>query len=792
MRNASFAVALLGCLLPLTSCSSEKESPSGSGGSAGASGGAPGAICGNGVIESGETCDPVESCPAVCDDGNACTTNDMSGSAETCNVACSFSSITTCAPGDGCCPTGCNPSTDTDCSATCGDGTVDENETCDPPSTCPMSCDDGDACTVDLLTGSIQNCNVACSNSPITTCVSGDGCCPAGCTSASDSDCSGGTGGAGTGGQGTGGEGTGGGPVGSGGVIGSGGESTGGVGTGGVGTGGVGTGGVGTGGEGVGGGTGGEVVGGGTGGEGVSGGTGGEGTGGEGTGGIGTGGVGTGGMTCDENDIPDSPNTLGVSITTAEHVVSKEIFGLLMETLGNDVNNGVWVGTNSSIPNTAGVRNDIIEGMREAGVGAIEWPGGCAANNFNWEANLSPSNTMGVDRFMDFTVETGAEAVLVGRPSSQYADSNRQWIEYVNNNSSHPEWNLKYFKIGNEVWGCGGNLGHEPAGEATYEDWYNANWNVLSDLNLFLIGATAGIWTVDPNNSNDWINLMLGNIGDRMEGFEIHDYIYYPEDVPCVGFSDSEYYDILCLADECQLGPRTEDIRTIMDRHDPSGRLQIIEDEWGDWLQDWYTSDPNRTVADDWLQQNTVMDALSAAITLNLFVRNADRIRMAGLAQAVNVIHSLFLTNSANGGSDLVKTPTFYVFKLMVPHHTNNARYAPVTLSSEQINEGGHTFGVVSSAATVNDAGQVNISLANVDLTNTRDVTITLDSATADYAVASAEVVTGPAKDSYNDFGQAEVVNIQTLDASSYDFCGRKVRVTLPTKSVVMLTLTPR
>jgi alpha-L-arabinofuranosidase len=165
---------------------------------------------------------------------------------------------------------------------------------------------------------------------------------------------------------------------------------------------------------------------------------------------------------------------------------------------------------------------------------------------------------------------------------------------------------------------------------------------------------------------------------------------------------------------------------------------------------------------------------------------------MAGLAQAVNVIHSLFLTNPANGGSDLVKTPTFYVFKMMIPHHTNNARYAPVTLSSEEITGGGHTFSVVSSAATVNDAGQVNISLANVDLTNTRDVTITLDSATADYAVASAEVVTGPAKDSYNDFGQAEVVNIQTLDASSYDFCGRKVRVTLPTKSVVMLTLTPR
>jgi len=192
------------------------------------------------------------------------------------------------------------------------------------------------------------------------------------------------------------------------------------------------------------------------------------------------------------------------------------------------------------------------------------------------------------------------------------------------------------------------------------------------------------------------------------------------------------------------------------------------------------------------LQQNTVMDALSAAITLNMFIRNADRIRMAGLAQAVNVIHSLLLTSSVSGGSDLVKTPTFYVFKMLIPHHTNNARYAPVTLSSEQITGGGHTFNVLSSAATVNDAGQVNISLANVDLGSTRDVTITLSSATPSYTMASAQVITGPAKDSYNDFGKAETVNIQALDAASYQLCGRKLKVTLPSKSVVMFTLEPR
>jgi alpha-L-arabinofuranosidase len=129
---------------------------------------------------------------------------------------------------------------------------------------------------------------------------------------------------------------------------------------------------------------------------------------------------------------------------------------------------------------------------------------------------------------------------------------------------------------------------------------------------------------------------------------------------------------------------------------------------------------------------------------------------------------------------------------MMIPHHTNNARYAPVTLSSEQISGGGHTFNVLSSAATVNDAGQVSISLANVDLANPRDVTVTLDTTTTAFAIGRAQVITGPAKDSYNDFGQPETVNIQPLDAASYELCGRKLKVTLPSKSVAMFTLDPR
>ncbi|MGE5783818.1 MAG: hypothetical protein ACM3ZE_04475, partial [Myxococcales bacterium] len=278
-----------------------------------------------------------------------------------------------------------------------------------------------------------------------------------------------------------------------------------------------------------------------------------------------------GAPTCDESNIGTSANTLGVDVGSAQLSVPKEIFGVLMEILGKDINGGIYVGKNSSIPNTNGIRNDIIAGFKEAGVGAIEWPGGCAANGYNWEKNTNPSDTMGTDGFMDFALAVGAEPVLVGRPKPEFAASNKKWIDYVNNNPNHPDWAVEYFKIGNEVWGCGGDLG---TNVATYETWYNEHYPLLktpvNGKSLFLVGATGGIWTVSPNTSN-WLTTMLspGHLADKIQGIEIHDYIYYPDSYPCVGFNENQYYDVIWRANEGQMGPRVKDVRTILDKYDP-------------------------------------------------------------------------------------------------------------------------------------------------------------------------------------------------------------------------------
>ncbi|HVV51474.1 MAG TPA: alpha-L-arabinofuranosidase C-terminal domain-containing protein [Polyangia bacterium] len=469
-------------------------------------------------------------------------------------------------------------------------------------------------------------------------------------------------------------------------------------------------------------------------------------------------------------------NTLTVDVSSAESVISGGIFGLLMERLGRNWSGGTFVGTSSSIANTDGMRNDIIQGFKDAGVGMIEWPGGCAANSYNWSANKSPSNDVGTDRYMELCSLLGIPPLIAGPGTSAVAATNLAWVTYINNNTSHPTWGLNYFKVGNEVWGCGGNQD-----EATYETNYLANYNMLSTpvngkkLNIIASTGLIGNWT--------WFDAEVKDLAGKIDGVEIHDYVYHPSDIPNVGFTDAQYYNVVNAANQGQIGPRITRILQTLNQYDPGKHIKIYEDEWGDWLE------PFDSSSDSWMQQGTVMDAVSAAESLHLFMQNADRYQMAGLAQGVNVIHSLFLTRTSDGA--LVKTPTFYVFKMFLPHHSSGAMWAPSTLKSESITGNSQTFPVLSAGTSVDSQGHVNISLVNVDLVNTRTVQITVSGGRSAYAASTAQVITGPAKDSYNDFAKAETVNIQPLAASSCSVSGASVQVTLPAKSVVMLVLTP-
>ncbi|MEO7425029.1 MAG: alpha-L-arabinofuranosidase C-terminal domain-containing protein, partial [Fibrobacteria bacterium] len=442
--------------------------------------------------------------------------------------------------------------------------------------------------------------------------------------------------------------------------------------------------------------------------------------------------------------------------------------------LGKQWGGGVWVGTNSTVPNINGMRKDVIQAFKECGVGAIEWPGGCAANGYKWAANKNPSNDVGTDRFMQFCDSIGAEPIIAGPSEASAAADNKAWVEYLNNNPAHPEWNVKYFKIGNEVWGCGGNQN-----VTTYISNYTANYNVLSapvnGKKLFLIAGSdlQGRW--------GWVTTMLNAIGTTIDGIELHDYVYFPDTYPSANPTTAQYWDVVNHANALQIKPHLDNgFIPPMNAYDPGKRIKVVEDEWGDWLMD---------TGDGWMQQNNIMDALSAGEQLHLFMQRADRMQIACIAQGVNVIQSL--VNIDTKGV-MAKTPNFYVFKLFIPHHVNNAKVAPITASSIQtVTGGGATMPALTAFASVDSIGIVNISFTNVDLTATRAATVALTSGKASYTVLSAEVVTGEAYTSFNDFGASEAVNIKPLAAANYSVTGKSLSVTLPTKSVVMIRLAP-
>ena len=468
-----------------------------------------------------------------------------------------------------------------------------------------------------------------------------------------------------------------------------------------------------------------------------------------------------------------SQSTVTFNVDGATTEVAQEIFGLLMERLGKqwDGQGAIFVGTNSSTPNTNGMRNDVIEGFKECGIGCAQWPGGCAANGYNWSSNKNPSNAVGVDRFIQFCKLTGAEAFISLKPTGNDAASNEAFVKYIINDLNYP---LKWVKIGNEIWGgCGTNYtGSYASGFSSNYERLNALRSTENGKNLHIVAAAN---SMEGNYS--WISSYFSNIGTKMDGIEFHDYIYHPDNISSSNPSTANYWTIMSEILSGDFHAHLNTILSEMNKSDPNKRVKVDMDEWGDWLQD---------LGDGWMQQITVMDAISAGAHLHQFITNADRVGVAALAQGVNVIHSVININTSGV---MVKTPAFYVFKMFKPHHANSAKFAPITASKFENTNGSTPMG--NAAATVDASGYVNVSIVNNDLSATRKVTVTLTSSHAEYKVMSAEVVTGASYTSTNNFGQAEQVNIKTLDASAYSVSGKTLTVTMPKISVVMIRLLP-
>jgi alpha-N-arabinofuranosidase len=478
-------------------------------------------------------------------------------------------------------------------------------------------------------------------------------------------------------------------------------------------------------------------------------------------------------------------NTITLSIDSAKSTIRRAIYGALLENWGRGIYTGLYVGRSSGIPNTNGIRNDIIEGLKDCGVSNLEFPGGCFADQYHWKDGLGTyssrsggdmKNGMGTDEYMQLCELIGAEPYICANLKTGTPAEMTEWINYISNNTQHPSWNLKYLSMGNEPWGCGGELT-----AAAFADQYKKFVAAVPTIQGKPIVRIAGAGA----SGTDWVDAVYKvNPANTVDGFSVHRYLVKNWDTymagPSFNFTELQYHEVIKMA--CDVEPFVRNFDNAMNKYDPQKKAGLMFNEWGAWYQE--IAEQGYTFA-----QSTVRDALIAAIHLNTFNNYCERVHLACVAQPVNVIQALFLTDKTDQ-KKIIKTPVYYTFKLFKVHQ--NAKKIPLTLKgtnfSQSVSGTNFNYPLFSASASLDSLNNVNITISNADLVKTQDITIQLNSSTT-YKSVSGKIITAAAATALNDFGKPEEVNIQPFGESNYSLSGKSLSVKVPSKSVILLTL---
>ena len=470
--------------------------------------------------------------------------------------------------------------------------------------------------------------------------------------------------------------------------------------------------------------------------------------------------------------------------------ISKNIYGHFSEHLGRCIYQGLYVGEDSPIPNVKGMRTDVVQALKKIGVPVLRWPGGCFADEYHWEDGIGPKetrkrmvntnwggvvedNSFGTHEFLELCSQIGCEPYINANVGSGTVHEMAEWVEYLNSegdstvvkkrwaNGRKDPWGVKFWGVGNENWGCGGNMRPEYyADEFRRYQTYCRNYG---DNKLCRIACGPN---VDDYN---WTAVMMERAGEYMDALTLH---YYTVPGPwrdkgsATEFNEEDYARTLRLA--LRMEELVSNHLQIMNRYDPKHRVGLIVDEWGTWFNVEPGTNPGFLY-----QQNTMRDAQVAALTLNIFNAHADRIVMANLAQTVNVLQSVILTE----GDKMVLTPTYHVFDLYKAHQEGTL--VPVHVDADDSAEG--VKRVSASASLKGDV--LTVTLANTSATESCEVPISLCGAKP--AKAEGRVLAGEMH-AKNDFS-ASPVAIAPL--TSIALSSDEVRVTLPACSVAEITI---
>ena len=476
--------------------------------------------------------------------------------------------------------------------------------------------------------------------------------------------------------------------------------------------------------------------------------------------------------------------------------IDRQIFGQFVEHLGRGIYEGIWVGLESPIPNTRGIRNDVVAALKALRVPNVRWPGGCFADEYHWRngigahrpATLNPNwggviepNTFGTHEFMDFVQQIGAQAYVSVNVGSGTPQEAADWLEYLTTNqptslakeraaNGHPEpFGISFLGIGNENWGCGGSMTPD-----FYVDLlkifarYSRNYNTAHPMQKIAVGPDGSDTGYTEAVMKAWKER---NWSWDIDGLSLHNYTVggWPPSYAATGFGEKEY--AMLLKDTLRMEELVTTHGAIMDKYDPEKKIALVVDEWGAWLA------PTPGSKLGFLeQQNSQRDAIIAALNFNIFARHAARVRMANIAQMVNVLQAVILTD----GAKMLLTPTYHVHRMYVPFQ--DATFVPVVFDAGSYVHGEITLPRLDAIAAKDKDGTLWLALVNVD--PKRPVQIELNA--AGVKRAAGETLSAPRIDSVNTFEAPATLVPKPVTAKS---AGDKLVLDLAPQSITVVAL---
>lgn len=478
--------------------------------------------------------------------------------------------------------------------------------------------------------------------------------------------------------------------------------------------------------------------------------------------------------------------------------IDKNIYGHFAEHLGRCIYEGIWVGTDSEIPNVEGYRKDVIEALKELNIPVLRWPGGCFADEYHWRDGIGPyedrkrmvnthwggvveNNHFGTHEFMRFCEIIETEPYICGNVGSGTVQEMSEWVEYMTFDGESPcanerkengrenPWPLTYFGVGNENWGCGGNMRAE-----YYADLYRRYATYVRNYGDNKIKKIAGGPNIDDYH---WTETCMKNIPKHMMwGLSLHNYTFtccWEDKGNATRFEEKCWYKV--LKDTLRMEELITRHSNVMDVYDPEKDVALIIDEWGTWFNVEEGTNPGFLY-----QQNTIRDALVAAINFNIFHNHCDRVKMTNIAQMVNVLQAVILTEE----DKLIKTPTYHIFNMYKVHM--DADHILMDMEIDDIEFNGITLPAVSGTCSVNSDEVYHLSLTNLDMMGEQEVEL-------DYAGLSESsklagiILSATERDAHNTFDNPE--NVSPKEFKGFRVNGEKLLVTLPAMAVATISI---